>query len=67
MEDTTKALEELNIPYKIDTAIEENPSTETAFAAAKLGLEFGADFIIGIGGGSPMDAAKAVGVFMSRL
>ena len=41
---------------------EGNPSVETVERAAKAFLESGADFIVALGGGSPMDVAKAVGV-----
>lgn len=66
MEDVTAVLESAGIPYMVDTSIEENPCTETVADAARQGLEFGADFIVGIGGGSPLDAAKAVGVLMKN-
>ena len=46
--------------------VEENPSVETVVLAAEYGLEEGADFVIGIGGGSPMDAAKAAAFLMDR-
>ena len=41
---------------------EGNPSVETVDRAAKAFNESGADFILAVGGGSPMDVAKAVGV-----
>ena len=41
---------------------EGNPSVETVERATKIFLESGADFIVALGGGSPMDVAKAVGV-----
>ena len=44
------------------TETEGNPSVETVEKATKAYKESGADFIIALGGGSPMDVAKAVGV-----
>ena len=64
LEDVKEVLEELQIDYRIETGIEENPSTETVEHAAAEVRDWGADFIIGIGGGSPMDAAKAIGVLI---
>ena len=47
-------------PYVIFDQIEENPSIETAVQAQKIAVAEKADFFIGIGGGSAMDAAKAI-------
>jgi alcohol dehydrogenase len=44
------------------TETEGNPSVETVEAAVAAYKESGADYIIALGGGSPMDVAKAVGV-----
>lgn len=66
MEDVTAVLESAGIPYMVGTSIEENPCVETVADAARQGLESGTDFIVGIGGGSPLDAAKAVGVLMKN-
>ena len=44
------------------TETEANPSVETVNAATARFLESGADCIVALGGGSPMDVAKAVGV-----
>ena len=47
-------------PYILFDRVEENPSIETVMEARKIAIAEGADFFIGIGGGSPMDAAKAI-------
>jgi alcohol dehydrogenase class IV len=39
-----------------------NPTTETSAAGAKMAREHRADVIVGLGGGSSMDAAKAIAV-----
>lgn len=44
------------------TEIEANPCVETVERATKAYQRCGADFIVALGGGSPMDVAKAVAV-----
>ncbi len=44
--------------------VEENPSVETVMKARDFALEEKADFVIGAGGGSPMDASKAIALMM---
>jgi alcohol dehydrogenase class IV len=39
-----------------------NPTTETSASGAKMAVEHRADVILGLGGGSSMDAAKAIAV-----
>ena len=56
------ALEQVGIPVDAYTETEGNPSVETVDRATSAFKESGADFIIALGGGSPMDVAKAVGV-----
>ena len=56
-------LKKKNINYKIYDKIGNNPTVEECFEAGKCAAEFGADFVIGIGGGSPLDAAKAIAVY----
>jgi len=62
LDDMTKALEELSIDYIIYDKIENNPSLENVADAGKIAREEKVDFIAGIGGGSPLDASKAVAV-----
>ncbi len=66
LEDVTKSLEERGINYCIYSDIEENPSIETVMKARGFGLEKQVDFVIGIGGGSPMDAAKAAALMIAQ-
>lgn len=56
-------LKKNNIIYRIYDKIGNNPTVEECFEAGKTAAEFGADFVIGIGGGSPLDAAKAIAVY----
>ena len=56
------ALEEAGMKVDTFTETEGNPSVETVEKATDAFKESGADFIVALGGGSPMDVAKAVGV-----
>ncbi|HAK43319.1 MAG TPA: alcohol dehydrogenase [Clostridium sp.] len=60
------SLKENNIEYHIFDAVEENPSTATVSKIKAFGEGKHIDFIIGIGGGSPIDASKAAGVLLSN-
>ena len=55
-------LEAAGIAVDSFTETEGNPSVETVDRAAAAFQASGADFIVALGGGSPMDVAKAVGV-----
>ena len=66
LDDILKVLRDAEIPYCIFDKILANPSVESCIAAAHFGLENKADFVIGIGGGSPLDAAKAAGIFLAN-
>ena len=60
--DVTNALNICGIEYSVFNKITENPLVSTVIEGGKAARDFGADFIIGIGGGSPLDASKAVGI-----
>ncbi|AYB00381.1 iron-containing alcohol dehydrogenase [Lachnoanaerobaculum umeaense] len=53
-------LEEAGMEVKLFEGIEPDPSVDTVMRGAKEMLEFGPDWIVAIGGGSPIDAAKAM-------
>lgn len=57
-------LENAGILVDTFTETEGNPSVETVDKAAAKMKACGADFIVALGGGSPMDVAKAVGVLV---
>ncbi len=46
--------------------VEPEPSVETVQRGAQVAADFGPDWIVGLGGGSPMDAAKAIWVLYER-
>ena len=64
--DVENVLENEGIPYIIYDDIEENPSIETIMKAREIGMEEKVDFVIGIGGGSPMDASKAIALMIAN-
>ena len=65
-DDIRKALTDTGVNYILFEQVEENPSLETIEKGSKIGKENNVDFVIGIGGGSPMDAAKAMAVFIKN-
>lgn len=56
-------LKEANIETSIFSGIENDPSVATVMRGVEAMKEFTPDLIIGIGGGSPIDAAKAMWIF----
>ena len=53
-------LKEAGMEVKLFEGIEPDPSVETVMKGAQAMLEFEPDWIVAIGGGSPIDAAKAM-------
>ena len=53
-------LKDAGFEVKIYSGIESDPSVTTVMDGAKAMLEFEPDWIVAIGGGSPIDAAKAM-------
>lgn len=56
-------LKEAGMKVQIIDGVEPDPSVETVMEGARSMLEFCPDWIVSIGGGSPIDAAKAMWVF----
>ncbi len=53
-------LDRAGLETRIFDGVEPDPSVETVRRGAALASEFGPDWIVGLGGGSCMDAAKAI-------
>ncbi len=66
LDDVTEGLDRHHTAYILYDGIEENPTVESVMKAAEYGRAEGADFVIGIGGGSPLDAAKAVALMIQN-
>jgi len=60
LQDVQADLESAGMEVKLYEGVESDPSVETVMKGAQFMSEFGPDWIIAIGGGSPIDAAKAM-------
>lgn len=60
LDKVTKSLSSKGIQYIIFDKIEPNPRTTTIDEAGELAKKENCDLVIGLGGGSPMDACKVV-------
>ena len=56
-------LKEAGMEVQLFENVEPDPSVETVMKGAKAMSEFGPDWIVAMGGGSPIDAAKAMWAF----
>ena len=54
------------VEYAIFDKIEANPLEPTVQAGVEFGREHGADFVIGLGGGSVMDSAKVIAAMIPQ-
>ncbi len=66
LDDVINALKQADISYNIFNEITENPRTVDCCRGGELARDIKADFVIGIGGGSPLDASKAVCIYASN-
>ena len=66
LDDVLSVLDEAGIKSILYDRIGQNPLLSSCADAGRLGSSFQADFVIGIGGGSALDAAKAASVFAAN-
>ncbi len=66
LDDVTYVLEEAGIRYTVFDKVTQNPYLSTCVKAAEILKKNPVDFLIGIGGGSPQDATKAIAVLANN-
>lgn len=66
MADVIKALEANAQDYAIFDKVDANPTIACVYEGARFSKEVGADFIVAIGGGSPIDAAKVIAILSTQ-
>jgi alcohol dehydrogenase class IV len=59
-------LKEAGMEVEVFSEVEPEPSIETMVKGAELAKKYGPDWFVGLGGGSCMDAAKAIWVLYER-
>ncbi len=60
--ETVRSLEENSVSHKVFSDVSPNPRSHEVMAGAEAYSAYGCDAIIGLGGGSPMDCAKGIGI-----
>ena len=63
LDKVTSYLKEAGMEVEIFEGVEPDPSVETVMSGAEALRKFEPDWIVSIGGGSPIDAAKAMWIF----
>lgn len=66
LDDVVTALEKAGVQHQLFDRIENNPSLSNVEEGGRAARGFKPDFIIAIGGGSPLDGAKAVAVLAAN-
>ncbi|EFN92595.1 lactaldehyde reductase [Mobiluncus mulieris FB024-16] len=62
----TDILDAAGFPYEVFSDVAPNPPVENVKAGVKACADAGADVLLGLGGGSPQDTAKAVGIITTN-
>lgn len=62
----TDILDEAGLPYEIFDNVQPNPPVENIKDGVEKFKASGADFLIGLGGGSPQDTCKGIGIVVTN-
>ncbi|STO55310.1 alcohol dehydrogenase [Canicola haemoglobinophilus] len=65
-EKVTKLLDDAGIAYALFDEVKANPSVDVIKRGVAKFKEIGADCLVAIGGGSPIDSAKAIGIIINN-
>lgn len=66
VEGVKKSLERENLPYEIFAQVKTEPTDEYVDAGLKLFRESKSDVVVAVGGGSPIDTAKAISIMATN-
>lgn len=66
LDETIEALKSEGYDYVIYSNVKSNPPSEQVMDGSQLYLDEGCDVIVALGGGSPMDCAKGIGIVSSN-
>ncbi len=64
--DIEETLSQAGVEWVLYDQVSQNPKLTECMDAAQQGIQAGAEFVIGIGGGSPLDAAKCTAVLIAN-
>ena len=62
----TDLLDEAGLPYEIYDEVKANPTVEQVKNGVQAAKDAGADYLIAIGGGSPQDTCKGIGIILAN-
>lgn len=65
-EKVTALLEQAHLDYVLFDEVKANPSVDIIKQGVETFKQIGADYLIAIGGGSPIDSAKAIGIIINN-
>jgi alcohol dehydrogenase len=66
LQKVTDPLKKAKIPFEIYDKIDPEPGLKLADAGCKLAAKSGCDCVVGVGGGSAMDVAKAISILLTN-
>ena len=66
LDDVTAALTANGQAFEVFDKAVPNPTVDSVYAGVERVREFGADFLVAIGGGSPLDTAKAIALVAAQ-
>lgn len=64
--DITDSLDEAGVPYALFTEVTPNPKVDEVMAGVAIYRQEGCDALVAVGGGSPIDCAKGIGIVASN-